>query len=245
MATIELAFQPSPLEGAPPPLAANAIHVWRLQLHDMPETLLLAREEEERAARMRHEPSRHVFLHTRTMLRRILALYTGRPAEALPIVISEQGKPSLKDENAPCFNLSHSGQMGLIAITRAAPVGVDLEMLRDVTRPDRIAKTYFTPSEQAALASLPESQQLDAFHACWTRKEAYVKATGKGIANQLASFDVTLLPDQPAQICAIDGHAQKAQATTLHAFRPRHDAWAAVCALCADMELLGFEPDPG
>ena len=69
-----------------------------------------------------------------------------------------------------------------------------------------------------------------------------MKATGTGIANQLASFDVTLLPDQPAQICTIDGHARKAQATTLHAFRPTHDAWAAVCTLCADMELLGFEP---
>jgi 4'-phosphopantetheinyl transferase len=242
MATIELAFQPSPLEGAPPPLAANAIHVWRLQLHELPETLLLAREEEERAARMRHEPSRRIFLHTRTMLRRILALYTGEPAEKLPLVISEQGKPSLDFENAPCFNLSHSGDIGLIAITRAAHVGIDLEMLRDVTRPDRIAKTYFTPNEQATLASLPESLQLDAFHACWTRKEAYVKATGTGIANQLARFDVTLAPDQPAQICAIDGDAQKAQATTLHAFRPAKNAWAAVCSLCADMELLGFEP---
>ncbi|WP_158273984.1 4'-phosphopantetheinyl transferase family protein [Allosediminivita pacifica] len=105
-----------------------------------------------------------------------------------------EGKPFLHPEAAPAFNLSHSDGLGLLALTRDTPVGVDIERVRTSADLMSIAEGSFAPAEAAALAALPVSQRTETFFACWTRKEAIVKADGRGLAVDLGAFSVSLDP---------------------------------------------------
>jgi 4'-phosphopantetheinyl transferase len=202
---------------------------------------VLSREEQSRAAMMKHEGARSTFHQSRTALRLILAAYTGLNPAELPIVIDARGKPRLELPAAPFFNLSHTNALALAAVSRAAPVGVDVEIIRPAPRLDDLAARFFASGETAALRALPDAQRLDAFYACWTRKEAFVKAEGSGIANALSAFEVSVAPDEAARILSIRGEAAAAQARTLHAFRPAPDAWGAVCVDAASIVATGFE----
>lgn len=243
MATLNLPFQRLALPGPAPAPGADEIHIWRIDLSQptAPRANVLSAVEAARAAAMRHEPSRETFLKARTALRLILSACTGVEPTRLPIVIDARGKPSLDLPLAPHFNLSHSGALAMIAISRAAPLGVDVEVLRPTPRFDDLAARFFAPSETAALRALPEAQRLDAFYACWTRKEAFVKADGSGIANSLAEFEVSLAPDAPARLLSIRGDAEAAGARTLHAFRPAPNAWGAVCIETPNATVTGFD----
>ena len=95
------------------------------------------------------------------------------------------GKPVLSGAGLPSFNLSHSEDLAVLAVTDGAPVGIDLERIRPVV--DGFAKHAFAPEEQAALQALPSHSVEAAVFACWTRREAYVKATGAGLSQRAAS----------------------------------------------------------
>jgi len=102
------------------------------------------------------------------------------------------------DEGRLAFNLSHSGDLMLVAFARSGRVGVDVERWSAALgAPERarIATSVFSTSEQTALAQLPVELRRAAFYAVWTRKEAYVKATGHGISRGLDHFEVSVLPD--------------------------------------------------
>lgn len=243
MATINLSFQRHALPGPTPALGVDDVHIWRIDLSrpmGHRENVLSA-EEMARAALMKHDGARATFQHARMALRMILSAYTGLPAGQLPIIIDARGKPRLDLTDAPFFNLSHAGALALVAVTRAAPVGVDVEIIRPTPRLGDLAERFFASGETAALRALPEAQRLDAFYACWTRKEAYVKADGTGIAGSLSGFEVSVTPDEPARILSIGGDAESAQARTLHAFRPAPSAWGAICIDAAPISAIGFD----
>jgi 4'-phosphopantetheinyl transferase len=243
MATLDLPFQRKTLPGPAPELGADAVHIWRVDLSGPMAARgnVLSPEEQSRAARIKHEGARSTFHRARTVLRLILGAYTGLDPAHLPIVIDGRGKPALDLPGAPFFNLSHTGALALVAVTRAAPVGVDIEIIRPAPRLDDLAARFFASGETAALRALPDAQRLDAFYACWTRKEAFVKAEGSGIANALSDFEVSVHPDEPARILSIKSDAASAGARTLHAFRPAPGAWGAVCLDAAPIEAIGFE----
>jgi 4'-phosphopantetheinyl transferase len=243
MATLDLPFPRKTLPGAAPELGADAVHIWRIDLSGpmAARDNVLSREERSRAAMMKHEGARSTFHQARAALRLILAAYTGLAPADLPIVIDARGKPALDLPGAPFFNLSHTNALALVAVSRAAPTGVDIETIRPAPRLDDLAARFFASGETAALRALPEAQRLDAFYACWTRKEAFVKAEGSGIANALSGFEVSLAPDEPARILSVKGDAAAAQTRTLHAFRPAPDAWGAVCVDAASIVATGFE----
>ena len=242
MATLDLSFQRKTLPGPAPELGADAVHIWRIDFSGpmAARENVLSREEQSRATMMKHEGARSTFHQARTALRLILAAYTGLVPAALPIVIDARGKPTLDLAGAPFFNLSHTNTLALAAVSRAAPVGVDVETIRPAPRLDDLAARFFASGETAALRALPEAQRLDAFYACWTRKEAFVKAEGSGIANALSAFEVSVAPGEAARILSIKGDAAAAQARTLHAFRPAPDAWGAVCVEAASIVATGF-----
>jgi len=243
MATLDLTFTPVALRREAPALAGDVAHVWRVRLEgpDASPGESLSDEERRRAASMKHAGARASFVTTRTALRRILAAYTGADAAQLPIIIDARGKPMLDAPGAPSFNVSHSGGLALIAVTRAARIGVDVETIRTTPRLEDIATRFFAPAEAAALRALPDDERADAFHACWTRKEAFVKAEGSGIAHAMAEFQVSLGPREPARLLSIRDDASSAQAWTLHAFRPSPDAWGAVCIEAPAITVLGFD----
>ena len=90
------------------------------------------------------------------------------------------------------FNLSRGGGLGVVAVTSIGPLGVDLERVRPIGDVGRMAERFFAPSEAAAIFAEQESDKLSAFYRCWTRKEAYAKAVGKGLAIPFDRFAVSV-----------------------------------------------------
>jgi 4'-phosphopantetheinyl transferase len=154
---------------------------------------LLAADERDRAARFRFERDRSRYIVGRGLLRLLLARYVERPPEAISFAYGRFQKPRLGHEG-PAFNLSHSGSLALYAFTSEEEVGIDIELDDADFARERIAEMFFSPTEVAALRSLPEAVQPRAFLTCWTRKEAFIKARGDGLQLALDSFDVSLVP---------------------------------------------------
>lgn len=169
------------------------------------EESLLDHEEQVRAARFIRPADRHRFVLAHASLR----LFLARCAEIVPTgvryEVSPYGKPRLATGISSLeFNLSHSGELALIAVTRDRPVGVDVEQVRDLPEALTIARSYFSPAERNALRSWPSAEQLGAFFRCWTRKEAVIKALGDGLSRPLHSFEVELAPGSVSALRRID-----------------------------------------
>ena len=161
---------------------------------------LLSVEERNRAERFHAALHRQRFIAAHGYLRKILSLYVAIPAEALSFAYTEHHKPYLNIPDQPLiqFNLAHSADIALIAITKQHAIGVDIEKIKDKDIM-AIAKRFFSPPEITALQQLPVLEQLPAFFRLWTRKEALVKAIGKGLSISLSSFSVSIA-EKPEQI---------------------------------------------
>ncbi|WP_152555666.1 4'-phosphopantetheinyl transferase family protein [Methylomarinum vadi] len=151
------------------------------QQHDFYYALL---DEQERQAveRMRRPEVLSRYLETRARLRLKLSEYLGHDPAKIQIARTEHGKPYLPDHPELSFNLSHSGENLLLAVTSRAQIGVDVETIRPRKGLDGLARKCFADTELNYWRSLPEERQTIAFYRLWTAKEAFVKATGRGIA---------------------------------------------------------------
>ena len=172
----------------------KSIKVWNIHLPDHHGHISLYRslldsEELARAAKFRKPADAEVFILCRGLLRRILAncLHT-EPAE-LRFNRNAQGKPFLEGGELD-FNVSHSRDRLLIAITAGRAVGVDIEFRRSGLDMKSIAKRWFAPEEREFFQTLEKPE--DGFFEIWAKKEAYVKALGVGIYKDLNTFDVPL-----------------------------------------------------
>jgi 4'-phosphopantetheinyl transferase len=125
-------------------------------------------------------------------LRQILADYLKTPADELAIEWNEFGKPFLRDFPDWHFNLSHSGEKLLLAISHKNPVGIDIEFIKNRTSLNDVVKRCFAISEQNYWFDLPEAEKLTAFYDFWTRKEAVVKGIGRGIALGLNQCEIDI-----------------------------------------------------
>ena len=183
--------------------ARVAVHV--VPLDDAPAeelTWLLDDDERARACRFVSPADRHRYIAAHAALRLVLAAATGIPAISLRFVNGRHGKPVLPDAPRVAFNLSHSGDRALVAVSHGPAVGVDLETIRHDIEPVDLGTRCFSSGEQAELLALPADQRVRGFFNAWTRKEAYLKGRGDGIAFGLEHFDVTLTPDRPATLRA-------------------------------------------
>lgn len=210
-------------------LAEDEIHVWHAEL-DQPEATLrrldevLSPDERTRARRFCLERVRTRFIAGRGLLRTILGRYVGRAPESLRFIYAERGKPALSPvERADLrFNVSHSDGLGLFAVARGREVGVDVEQVRPLPRSERIAERFFSLPETTALKQIPAERRLEAFFTCWTRKEAYIKALGDGLAHRLDQFAVSIDPGEPARLSAAgDGDGQEIARWSLQAVPSR------------------------
>jgi 4'-phosphopantetheinyl transferase len=185
-------------------ISTDEVHIWSASL-DVPDDrirnlwAILSPDEVERAERLRTEKNRKRFVVARGILREILAKILDIPPSSVRFETSIHGKPALATEHSTAgiqFNLSHSHDLALYAVTRSRRVGIDLEYVRDIDA-DVIAQHFFSREECANLRRIPADQQRDAFFRCWTRKEAYIKARGEGLTRPLQSFEVSILPETP------------------------------------------------
>jgi 4'-phosphopantetheinyl transferase len=160
---------------------------------------ILSSDERDRASRFRFDLHRNRFIACRGTLRERLAEKLNIAPSAGQFVYGPHGKPGLSSHELQ-FNVSHSHDMAMIAISESTEVGCDIERIDPSFAGEQIPERFFSPSEVASLRALPLADQCEAFFRCWTRKEAYIKACGMGVSLGLDTFDVTLAPDQPAAL---------------------------------------------
>ena len=191
-------------------LVEEEIHVWHAAL-DLEEEVLptlestLSPEEKARADRFHFQSDRNRFVAARGLLRKLLGGYLQQPPSSLEFSHAPHGKPCLSGENGSsglCFNLSHSSSLAVYAFARKRTLGIDVEQIRADSAGEEIAKRYFSAREVSDLQTLAAEERVESFFQCWTRKEAYLKATGMGLQIPLDSFSVSLLPGEPAQFLA-------------------------------------------
>ena len=187
-------------------LQTGEVHVWRLGLERPLAGFreLLDPDEMLRANRFHFEKDRKHFVVARGFLRILLGRYLDRDPRQLQFNYGPYGKPELPDAGSLRFNMSHSHGVALYAFTEGCDIGVDVEYMRADFTSDDIARRFFSPSEVESLCGLPAEDRVTSFFRCWTRKEAYIKATGHGLSQALDGFDVTLRPGEAAALLRTD-----------------------------------------
>lgn len=219
---------------AVPEFTGDEVHVWHVRLAGVRPAeerwaSVLSADEKERARRFRFEKDRQNYVAIRALLRLILASYAASAPEQLEFVYSKAGKPSLNCSNVR-FNLSHSGDLALLAFAKNREVGIDVEFVRRNVEIETIARRFFSPHEQQELAAIDGDERYDAFFRCWTRKEAYLKAIGAGLSIPLSGFDVSLAPG--IQDCLLKASAEQSPASSwrVRDLSPSDGYAAALCA---------------
>ena len=156
-------------------------------------------------------------------LRQILALYFGARPEQLQFTQQEKGKPEMAAATNSIhltFNLSHSGELALLAVALHLQLGVDVECIRSDFGGQEIANRFFSRQEVEKLCSLPVGLRNQAFFHCWTRKEAYIKAIGEGLSKPLEDFDVAFAPGEDPALLAVRGDPDEASRWSFYDLQP-------------------------
>jgi 4'-phosphopantetheinyl transferase len=184
------------------------IDLWRVDLGQSPEWAegaaksLLADHECERGGSEPTEVWRRRVV-ARVALRIVLSRRLGQPARALTIVRGPNGKPELAG-GAAHFSLSRAGACCLIGVTSLGPIGIDVERAMPLGELEGVARRRFAASEAEAILALRGDRRLRAFYNCWTRKEAYLKATGAGLSGALAGVVATVTDEGAAFVSLQD-----------------------------------------
>jgi 4'-phosphopantetheinyl transferase len=181
---------------------------------------LLSVDEQARAGQFRLQQAMNRFITTRAALRTLLGHYLQLPPNEVRLSIAANRKPQLAGDHSEQdlrFNVSHSGNLAVLAVGHGNEIGVDLERLRHISHAEQIARRYFHKNEIAAIGAAVPADRESTFLRCWTSKEAILKAIGVGIAGSLDLFEV---PSDES----FEGHVNLAQ---LRATSAVADCWLA------------------
>ena len=179
-----------------PDITGDDVHLWLAQVGDLPADELLnaslSPDEQTRAERLRKRCDRELFVLAHAMLRDVLARHLGLAPQEIMLENGTCGKPRLARQHGSNlqFSLSHSGGLALLGIAQRLEIGVDVEAAVPHDDLADVAAHCFSPDERAALARVVGSARCDLFYMLWTRKEACVKAWGKGLRIPLQDFSV-------------------------------------------------------
>ena len=206
--------------------------VMRVSQNDDAAVAALSSAERDRANRFVMQGDRHRFIRRRAQLRKLLGERLGLPAAAVRLSSTAHGKPVLAeplDRSGITFNLSHAGDLTVYAFASRTSIGVDVEAIRIIDNADRVARLAFSAREYATYEALAAADKPIGFLNCWTRKEAFVKATGMGLAQSQDTFDVSLVPGEPARLLRL-GSTDGDSGRRMHSFHPAPGFIAAVAA---------------
>lgn len=178
-------------------LTKHDIHLWSIDLNLNKDQMqekkrLLSDDELQRANRFRFPIHQQQFVAARSALRQILSIYTNIDPNLIIFDYADNKKPSLA-KHFDCeiqFNLAHSDHLALIGVTTQAAIGVDIEKMKSTYHPG-VAERFFSLDEKKVFFQLPEKERLICFYRIWVKKEAIIKALGKGLAYSLQSFTVS------------------------------------------------------
>jgi 4'-phosphopantetheinyl transferase len=184
-------------------LPADVVDVWEAP-HSVPDDNvellfdLLSGFEQIRAKRFVDARGYRQYVISRARMRQVLAHYTGVSAQEINFTIVGDGKPALSDRRHDIFfNNTHSGELGLIAVTRGREVGIDMERFRDIERARRVSQRFFTFEEHESLTVLDGDEMIRAFLAIWTSREAGTKARGASVWRGLGSWKGSRMARRP------------------------------------------------
>jgi 4'-phosphopantetheinyl transferase len=230
---------------APLALSEDEVQLWRVDLEAVGADesrwqQVLSPDELTRASRFHFTRDRQRFVAPRALLRTILAGYLATNPDSLSFAYSKKDKPSLGPAYAGSdvtFNLSHSGEVALLAFTRRRDIGVDVEQVRRDFDVEAIARRFFSEHEQKQLAALPNPERFEAFFRCWTRKEAYIKATGEGLSLPLHQFDVSLAAEDHDALLSTRPDSSEAALWSLREVPAGPGYVAALCVRGRDWHL--------
>ncbi|MCU1304281.1 MAG: 4-phosphopantetheinyl transferase superfamily protein [Candidatus Sulfotelmatobacter sp.] len=219
-------------------LAEEEVQLWRVDLEAIRDNEsrwqeILSPDESTRASRFHFPTDRQRFAAARALLRIILAGYLAENPKHLSFSYSKKEKPSLGPDYAASgmtFNISHSGGVALLAFARRREIGVDVEQVRQDFDVEAIARRFFSAHEREHLAALPDGEKFEAFFRCWTRKEAYIKATGDGLSLPLHQFDVSVAAEDRDALLATRPDASEATLWSLREIPVGPGYAAALCA---------------
>jgi len=212
-----------------PPFTSHEVRVWCASLDECRAELprlraTLSPDERARAARFRLSRDRDDFVVCRGILRELLGGYVHRDPSAIEFSYGRHGKPAVaapRLDGPLHFNVSHSGALALYAVTAACPVGVDVERVRTVPDFERLASQFLAPAEAGGVMALPPEKGLEGFFTCWTRKEAFLKATGEGIGRRLGAdlpidWQIHRLGPAPGYVAAVAYKHEAARLSCWH-----------------------------
>ena len=230
-----------PVEPLPFELHQDEVHVWASRLD--PSTDLLARfgsvlsvEERERASRFRFDLHRNRFITGRGWIRLLLGSYLKMAPEQINFCYGDHGKPAVAkecDHKGLHFNLAHSDAIALAGVTPMGPLGLDVERVRVLKDVGELVQRFFSARENSIFQELSPEQKNVAFFNLWTRKEAWLKATGQGISQNLNRVEVSFLPGESARLLALPEAFRSGNTWSLHEMTPA-PGFAAALAICAE-----------
>ena len=224
---------------------SNEVHVWRVFL-DLTtlqsESLLgiLSADELARAGRLRFERDQKRFIVARGILRKILGRYLGKNPHKLRFEYTSHGKPVLATNSGYdtlSFNLSHSDAFALYAVTRGRNIGIDIERVRDDVAVEQIAQRFFSQGEISSLERIHKNKRSEVFFQYWTRKEAFLKATGEGVSFPMEQCDVSLISGRVLSPITLLGDNRESSCWYGQDLFPGHGYAAAIAVEGGDWDL--------
>lgn len=221
------------------------VHIWRIFAPKYRSIIpqlqsVLNEEERARAEKFHFDQERELYKVAHSALRLILCDYAQLPPKELAFTLNDYGKPELA-ESPLQFNLSHSGDLVLIAFAAETSLGIDVEKIDEKRAKMDLARRFFSSGEIVQLGQLQNGNFIEGFFNTWTRKEAYIKARGAGLSVPLDSFTVSLMPGEPAELIEDKVHCKAPEEWTLRHITA-HDGYAAALAVEGkDVELKLFD----
>lgn len=221
---------PDPLHIEP-----SLVHVWRV-VHPLENKIdshqsMLSPEENRRATKYHQQHDADRYIQNHIVLRRTLSEYLDIPPENVVFETNQIGKPSLINSQNPQrinFNISHSGNLLLIAITLQRQVGIDVELIKPLPDMDSMVELYFSQSENSSFSALPDKEKIRAFFSAWTRKEAILKLIGEGLQLPPDGVEVSLNPEDPLPWSSVRENAYSQKNYQLFSFQPAEGYQAAL-----------------
>jgi 4'-phosphopantetheinyl transferase len=229
-------------------MLSNEVHVWHVLL-DLPnfeiESLLriLSVDELERASKFHFEKDKKRFIASRGILRKILSHYLGVSPQMIRFEYTFYGKPVLASKSGEatlCFNLSHSNEFALYAVCQGKNIGIDIERVRDDVSVEQISQKFYSHNEISALENICKNDRFKLFFEYWTRKEALVKAIGKGISFPMEQCDVSLKTGSVLSSVIVHGNNVECSCWYVQDLFPSHGYVAAIAVDCSDCNISCF-----
>ena len=226
-------------------VSSSEVHVWRVFMDTtnfQSESLLetLSADELTRAEKFHFERDQQRFIMARGILRVILGHYLGKKPSELCFEYASHGKPVLANNDgcaALSFNLSHSGEIILYAITRSRKIGIDVERIRDNVDVGQIAHRFFSAGEIGSLDKIHKKNRSEVFFQYWARKEAFIKATGEGVSFPMEQCDVSLIGGSVLSPIILPGDNSESSHWYGQDLFPGHGYAAAIAVEGGDLDL--------